>query len=764
WHYNWATAAFRGTLKVLSTDRQPSSSFIKQAGNGDGHGNAGDRTAQRIWLAEAIALRLPATIPMDGSNYAMRPVDVETTGVLVKATDAKLDGLMYHDAVTISPWGSTAWGNELSQANWWLPGPESAAIYRTMVEGRGGSVVRDDSATIPTPRIAQRHAPIAYPDNYVAESGQSLQVTATAGVAANDIDVDGAAMSAALVTPAQYGSVILQADGAFTYVPDAGFVGVDSFRYALSDADATGVAATVVITVQPDAAAGQVVTLAPDAVVTVAAAEPANTGSTTGTYVVRERTNDDTEADRHVSAFAHLDVSSVVSFDPARGDRAEVSVLLQGVLNQSNAGDLYVGQVTGGAWDAAASVPLYAWASLSPSTVGPGSQVRDTVLVADWRSAALGVTHGCDVTAIVDAWINGGAPNYGLAIYVGDVSQGAGFDQLALTITTYSSPANTAPVAVADSYVLDQDTTLTVAAPGLVANDQDDDGDVLLVELVSDVAFGSLSVASDGSFTYTPSAGYVGGDSFSYQVNDGQAVSAPVTVDLSVEAVAGGSQIVLEPTAVVMVGAQDPYNVSGVDGTYVVSERGADTSKFQYHISTFANFDLAALAAFDSAAGDTAVVSVVLQDRKSDSHVATMYVAQVTGGAWDETALPAYGWATASPAPLGPGSQIRSDVLIADVSSAVIGQVYDLDVTMIVDAWVNGGEPNNGLAFYLQDSYQGVGFDAVTLTVSMSEPAPVVPDGLMAWYRFDEGSGTLITDSSGNGFDATLHGGVWTTD
>src|SRR4029077_8281873 len=63
------------------------------------------------------------------------------------------------------------------------------------------------------------------------------------------------------------------------------------------------------------------------------------------------------------------------------------------------------------------------------------------------------------------------------------------------------------------------------------------DGDALSAVLVSGPSHGTLSLNSDGSFTYTPSGNYNGSDSFVYQVNDGTADSNLATVSLTITAV-----------------------------------------------------------------------------------------------------------------------------------------------------------------------------------------------------------------------------------
>src|SRR2546425_2590286 len=79
-----------------------------------------------------------------------------------------------------------------------------------------------------------------------------------------------------------------------------------------------------------------------------------------------------------------------------------------------------------------------------------------------------------------------------------------------------------------DSYSTPEDTTLTVAAPGVLANDTDVDGDPLTAILVNGPAHGTLSLNSDGSFTYTPALNYNGPDSFTYKANDGQVDSPKI--------------------------------------------------------------------------------------------------------------------------------------------------------------------------------------------------------------------------------------------
>src|SRR5437867_1876150 len=101
------------------------------------------------------------------------------------------------------------------------------------------------------------------------------------------------------------------------------------------------------------------------------------------------------------------------------------------------------------------------------------------------------------------------------------------------TVTLVVAAVNDAPLATADSYTTAQNTALTIAAPGVLANDTDIENSALTAVLVSGPAHGTLALNANGSFTYTPTANYNGPDSFTYKANDGTADSnvATVTID-----------------------------------------------------------------------------------------------------------------------------------------------------------------------------------------------------------------------------------------
>jgi len=97
--------------------------------------------------------------------------------------------------------------------------------------------------------------------------------------------------------------------------------------------------------------------------------------------------------------------------------------------------------------------------------------------------------------------------------------------------------ANAPPQAVDDTVITDEDTPVTTG--NVLANDTDPDGDILSVSGADSRSAqgGTVVNNGDGTFTYTPPAGFDGSDSFVYTVSDGNGGEDQGTVRITVNAV-----------------------------------------------------------------------------------------------------------------------------------------------------------------------------------------------------------------------------------
>jgi adhesin/invasin len=111
----------------------------------------------------------------------------------------------------------------------------------------------------------------------------------------------------------------------------------------------------------------------------------------------------------------------------------------------------------------------------------------------------------------------------------------SGYTSVVSGSITVTPPPNQPPTASPDQYTTPVGATLTVPAPGVLANDSDPDGGTLAATAVDQPANGTLTLSSDGSFTYIPNAGFSGQDTFTYQAGDGTDTSAPATVTITVQ-------------------------------------------------------------------------------------------------------------------------------------------------------------------------------------------------------------------------------------
>jgi hypothetical protein len=91
-----------------------------------------------------------------------------------------------------------------------------------------------------------------------------------------------------------------------------------------------------------------------------------------------------------------------------------------------------------------------------------------------------------------------------------------------------------APVVRDDDFSVSRDNLLSVAAPGVLANDTDVAGGPLTSRLVNGPSHGALTLGADWSFHYSPDAGFAGTDTFTYSVDGDTQSSTTATARIEV--------------------------------------------------------------------------------------------------------------------------------------------------------------------------------------------------------------------------------------
>ncbi len=172
----------------------------------------------------------------------------------------------------------------------------------------------------------------------------------------------------------------------------------------------------------------------------------------------------------------------------------------------------------------------------------PGLLANDSDIDSSSLTAAIvtGPSHGSLMLNADGSFTYMPAANYNgpdsFSYQVNDGATNSNVATVALSVTA----VNDAPVANGDAYTLVQNGVLTIAAPGVLGNDHDVDGDPLSTVQVAAPTHGTLTLNANGGLVYTPFAGYSGPDSFTYVANDGTASSNLATVNLQITPVMTG--------------------------------------------------------------------------------------------------------------------------------------------------------------------------------------------------------------------------------
>ncbi len=467
---------------------------------------------------------------------------VTTGNVLANDTDPDGDTLTISGADSRSAQGGTVVNNGDGTFTYTPPAgfDGSDSFSYTVSDGNGGEA----QGTVQITVNAVNHPPVAVDDTVTTD--EDTPVT-TGNVLANDTDPDGDTLtiSGADSRSAQGGTVVNNGDGTFTYTPPAGFSGNDSFRYTVSDGNGGEAQGTVQIAVNtvnhaPVANPDSVTTTEGEAVTTgnVLANDTDPDGDTLTISGADSRSaQGGTVVNNGDGTFTYTPPAGFSGNDSFRytvsdGNGAEA----QGVVNITVTKVVPVNNPPMAGEDSVTTqqdVPVTITDLLANDTDPDGDSL--SISGVDERSAQGGtvVNNGDGTVTYTPPAGYVGNDSFGYLISDGRGGQAQGL--VRVTIEEVAPPANRAPVANDDDAETEMDTPVTIM--DVLANDTDPDGDALTLVAADTQSEqgGVVENHGDGSFTYTPPAGFTGEDRFYYVISDGNGAESRGAVIITVK-------------------------------------------------------------------------------------------------------------------------------------------------------------------------------------------------------------------------------------
>ncbi len=384
--------------------------------------------------------------------------------------------------------------------------------------------------------------PVAVNDTLNALEDVVLSLSAP-GILSNDHDPENDLILVSGHDPlsVQGGTVVVNPDGSVNYTPPLNYSGIDNFSYTISDGNGGTASAMVTINVgatnDPPVAQDDIVTTDEETAVIVDALD--NDSDSDGSLDISSVNIIDLPDFGQASVNANGTITYTPDVDYFGADTIRYTVNDNGALT-SNEAFIYVSVINANDPPVALDDNYTATEDIALNVVAPGVLDNDQ----DPEGDAL------TVSAFDNASVNGaavmvnpdGSFTYtppvdftGADSFNYTVDDGNGGNDVA-TVNITVEPVNDDPTATDDNFVADENTLLIESDPGVLVNDTDPDGDVLGVSGFDPTSAngGTVNVNPDGSFEYNPPAGFVGSDSFSYSIQDGNGGSDNATVTITV--------------------------------------------------------------------------------------------------------------------------------------------------------------------------------------------------------------------------------------
>lgn len=520
-----------------------------------------DGTNTSDWQKLVVSVGRPGNAPV------VAQPDAFTAGKNLRTLIPDLDGTLRANDVDPEG-GPVLTANNTSSESGLLPGEDlvsapflspTAYVYTPPTNFVGVRrftyLARDEAAntteqvyTITITDKGAQKAPVAVGDSYPVPKNGSLVMTKATGVLANDSDADSAYVRVVFPTQPAHGTLtgFKTYDGTWTYTPDVGFTGVDTFTYVLEDSEGnkSGTATvTLTVTAPPPVAVADSYKTAQSTTKVVDAAhgllandsDPdsgfivANllTAGLHGTIVLNYQSGAFTWTP--TPGWSGTDTIAYRLGDPDGGYSAWTSIVLKAVAPGANE-----------APEAAADVHEVRQGTSLVLGAGQGLLANDSDFegadldVASHTEPAHGTLSAVDLETGAFTY-TGDAGWHGTDTFTYRAVDAQGVQSAPATVTV--EVFNDKPVAQDDAYATVPGVPFVVpAADGLHLNDSDPEGEAIETRTTWEPLHGTVSTAADGSFTYTPDAGFEGVDTFAYTVRDAsQYESDPATVTITVQ-------------------------------------------------------------------------------------------------------------------------------------------------------------------------------------------------------------------------------------
>ena len=333
-------------------------------------------------------------------------------------------------------------------------------------------------------------------------------------------------------------------------------------------------------------------------------------------------------------------------------------------------------------------------------------------------------------------------------------------------VTLTVRPINDDPLASDDAFVVTEDGTLNVAAPGVTQNDTDPEGDSLTVRLLLGPSRGALVLNADGSFQYAHNGSATTTDQFTYEVDDNRGGTDTATVRLTIpssnrDPVAADDEFVVTEGGTLNVAApgvkqndtdpeDDPLTVRLVQGPsqgeLVLNSDGS----FQYtHDGSETTSDQFSYAVDDGQGGsDTATVRLTILPN-NDRPVAEPDRYSVNSGATLDIAAPGL-------------LENDADAESNDLSAILVEDVKSGTLTLNADgsfSYQNNGGQQDSFRYLASDG--SLASIAVTVTIdviAVSVPGDFNDDGSVTAADIDLLCGAINTSPANLEFDLSSDG------